>query len=207
MVKFGYFNWDVKDYIGREYFTSPEGWSGLHIHNIARAKFSGLELSGRYEVSGFSAELAANYYLDVTFCRIEGVCGNRRLSSDYATNQVPPEYSLYLTVAQKFFDNALTIGGRVSHIGPRAAGHGDVTAQGLSQFINLINWKPYTLVDVFAECKINETLTAAFRVENLADVYYVDPLGLVQQPAPGRTFYTSLTARFRSRMAVSITPN
>lgn len=196
MLKFGYFNWDVKDYIAREYFTDSLGVSGLHIYNIARAKFSGLELSGRYELRGFSAELAANYYLDVTFCRTENTCGNRTLYSDYATNQVPPEYSVNLTLAQKFFDDALTVGGRVSHIGPRAAGHGDVTAQGLSQFINLINWKPYTLVDVFAEYKINETFTAAFRVENLADIYYVDPLGLVQQPAPGRTFYTSLTAKF-----------
>lgn len=90
----------------------------------------------------------------------------------------------------------MTVGGRVSHIGPRAIGHGDVTGQGAAQFISQINWEPYTLVDVFAEYDFNENLTATFRIENLTDQFYVDPLSLVQQPGPGRTFYASLTAKF-----------
>lgn len=200
MFKFGYFNWDIDDYIAREYrtFQTANGgfFTGMQIHNIDRARFSGLEFSSRYEVGGFSAELAANYYLDVEFCRTANTCENKSLYADYATNQVPPEYMASLTVSQKVLDDALTLGGRVSYTGPRAIGHGDVTAQGLGQFIALINWDPYWMVDVFAEYKIDKSWTASARIENLTDQYYVDPLGLVNQPGPGRTFYASLTGKF-----------
>jgi hemoglobin/transferrin/lactoferrin receptor protein len=166
------------------------------VYNIDEAHFSGWEFSGRYTIGGFSADLAANYYTDVTFCRTPDTCGNRTLYADYSTNHVPPKYSVDLTLSQKLFSDALTVGGRISYVGQRAAGHGEVTAQGLSQFIALVDWEPYTLVDTFAEYKIGDGLTAEFHVNNLTDTYYVDPLSLVQQPAPGRTFYSSLTAQF-----------
>jgi hemoglobin/transferrin/lactoferrin receptor protein len=195
MLKLGYFNWDVKDYISRQTGTK-NGALSLSMTNIDRAKFSGLELSGRYELDGFTAEVNANYYLDVVYCLTAGNCSNATLYSDYATNQVPPEYSVDLSLSQKLFDERLTLGGRVLHVGPRAAGHGQITMTGMMQFISVVSWKPYTLVDVFAEYKINDNLTAAFRVENLTDQYYVDPLSLVRQPGPGRTFYASLTGTF-----------
>ncbi len=202
MMKFSYFNWDIENYIAREYrsFTDPGGftWTGMQIYNIDRARFSGLEFTGRYELNGFAAELAANYYLDVEFCRTSATCESKSLYGDYATNHVPPEYTVSLTLSQKLFEDALTVGGRVSYTGPRAIGHGPVTAQGASQFIDQIKWDPFWLVDVFAEYKLNDSWTAMVRVENLTDAYYVDPLSLVNQPSPGRTFYASLTGRFGS---------
>jgi hemoglobin/transferrin/lactoferrin receptor protein len=199
MLKLGYFNWDVDNYIARAYRAFPgDGytWYGMQVYNIDRAKFSGLELSARYQNSGFTAELGANYYLDVTFCQSAGVCENKSMYGDYATNQVPPKYAVNLTLSQTVFDDKLTLGGRISYTGPRAAGHGQVTGQGLSQFITQIQWEPYTLVDVFADYKVSDNLTANLRVENLTDQFYVDPLGLVQIPGPGRTFYAGMTAKF-----------
>jgi hemoglobin/transferrin/lactoferrin receptor protein len=128
--------------------------------------------------------------------RDAGICENKSLYADYATNQMPPKYGIDLTLTQKLLDDALTVGGRISYTSSRAVGHGDVTGQGMSQFITLVDWQPYTLVDVFAEYKINDTYTASFRVENLTDRFYVDPLSLVLQPGPGRTFYASMTANF-----------
>lgn len=197
MLKLGYFNWDIDNYISRQWssFQSPSGstYWGMGIINIDRAKFSGLELSGRYENDGFTAELGANYYLNVEYCLTSDTCDNTSLYSDYATNHVPPEYSFNLTLSQKLFDDRLTVGGRVTHTGPRAIGHGQETAAGLSSFIELINWKPYTLVDLFAEYRINDNLTASVSIENLTDRYYVDPLGLVNQPGPGRTMRVAMT--------------
>lgn len=200
MLKFGYFNWDVTNYIARSWtaFPQPSGstfW-GMQVHNIDRARFSGLEMSARYENGGFAAELSANYYLSVEFCQAAGVCENKSMYGDYATNHVPPKYSVDLTLSQKLLQDRLMVGGRVSHVGPRAIGHGQVTSQGASQFISLVDWKPYTLVDVFAEYKLTENFTASARIENLFDRFYVDPLSLVQQPGPGRSFYASLTAKF-----------
>lgn len=195
MVKLGYFDWDVHNYIARTFVMDTTRY-GMLIYNIDRAHFSGLELSGRYELNGFTAELAANYYTDVTFCQTAASCGSKSLYADYATNQVPPEYSIDVTLSQKFLNDALTVGGRFSYVGPRAIGHNPVTMQGASQFIMLTDWQPYALVDAFAEYKIDETLTADIRVMNLTDTYYVDPLSLVQQPAPGRTIGVSLTKTF-----------
>lgn len=202
MLKFGWFDWNVKDYISRATEHDEEGNSLLRIHNIHGAKFSGLELSGRYENGGFTAELAANYYTNVEYCLTAEACGKMSLYGDYATNHVPPEYTIDLTLSQKLLDDRLTIGGRAYHVGPRAADHGDVTAQGYSQFITQVRWKPYTLFDVFAEYKINDSMTASFRVENLTDEFYVDPLGLIPQPGPGRTFYASLTGSFGGDQAL-----
>ncbi|MFT4090769.1 MAG: TonB-dependent receptor [Asticcacaulis sp.] len=194
-LKFGYFNWDVKDYISRN-TQAVQNYTALRIHNIPKAKFEGVELSGRYEIGGFTGEIGANYYTDVEFCATESACGNMSLYGDYGTNHIPPEYTVDLSVSQKFLSERLRVGGRAYHVGPRAAGHGDVTSQGYAAFITQIRWKPYTLVDAFAEYDISENLTVALRAENLTDQYYVDPLGLMPQPGPGRTITANLTSRF-----------
>ncbi|GGF51264.1 TonB-dependent receptor [Azorhizobium oxalatiphilum] len=209
MFKFGYFNWDIENYIARHYtsFYDVAGgytYTGMQIFNIDRARFSGLEFSGRYEWGGLTAELAANYYLDIEYCRTADTCENKSLYGDYATNHVPPEYAASLTLSQKLFDDALTVGGRLSYTGPRAIEHGDVTAQGAAQFIEQIKWNPYWLLDVFVEYKINDNWTASARVENVTDTYYVDPLGLVNQPGPGRTFYANLTGTFGGSEMVDV---
>ncbi|MEM9633778.1 MAG: TonB-dependent receptor [Pseudomonadota bacterium] len=194
MMKLGYFDWTVKDYIAREWVSAVPSY--MRMFNMPKAHFSGIELASRYELSGFTAELAANYYTDVTFCRTADTCGGKSLYGDYSTNQVPPKYSVNVTLSQRFLDDALTIGARVSHTGPRAIEHGDATGVGAQEFISLIDWSEYTLFDAFAEYKLNDNLSFSLRAENLTDEFYVDPLGLVNQPAPGRTIFGSLTVRF-----------
>ncbi|MDH4980669.1 TonB-dependent receptor [Hyphomicrobium sp. D-2] len=194
MIKLGYFNWNIENYISRQWSEYEPNRLGMRILNLDNAKFSGLEFSGHYEVAGFSADLAANYYLGIEYCSKGQPCDSKSLYSDYATNHVPPKYSIDLTVAQKLLKDRLTVGGRVSYVGPRAIGHGQITQTGMSSFISQIKWKPYTLVDAFAEYKITDQLKASVSVENITDKYYVDPLGLVNQPGPGRTVRMGLTA-------------
>jgi len=197
MLKLDYFNWNVKDFVARQYTTFDDDYldltiSGLQIYNIDRARFAGIEFSGQYDIGGFSAQLAANYYTNVEFCQTADTCANKTLSADYATNQVPPKYSVNLTLSQKLFDEKLTLGGRASFIGKRAAGHGQPVA-GLLTLISVVNWKPYATADLFADYKLSRDLTLWTRVENVLDKYYVDPLGLVDYPAPGRTFRFGFT--------------
>lgn len=211
MMKFGYFNWDVKDYVARVGITGTTvdptygysyTWTGLQVRNIDRARFEGLEFSGRYENNGFTAELAANYYLNVEYCPTANTCSSSTLSGDYATNQVPPKYSTTLTVSQKLLNDDLTVGGRVSYIGPRSIGHG-VVQYGAAAIIAPIDWNPYWMVDVFAEYKLSKDIKLWATVENLTDRYYVDPLSLVQQPGPGRTARVGLTGHFGGSEPVS----
>ncbi len=207
MLKFGYFNWNVKDYaarISRTFVDPTYGYSytGLQVFNIDRARFEGLEFSGRYENNGFTAELAANYYLNVEFCITSNSCMGSTLSGDYAANQVPPAYSANLTVSQKLLNDDLTVGGRVSYTGPRSIGHGAIQ-YGAAAIIAPIFWNPYLLFDVFTEYKMSKDITFWATIENLTDQYYVDPLSLVQQPGPGRTARVGLTGKFGGNDPVS----
>lgn len=191
-LKFSYFNNTIDNYISRRYNTST---FSMRIYNIAQAKFEGFEMSAHYEIGTFAADLSANYYTNVQFCRTTATCVDSSLAADYATNQVPPEYSLVATLSKTLFDERLTMSGRVSHIGPRAA-DAENPGGGGSSFIRAMPWNPYTLVDVFASYKISENMTLDFGVENLTDIYYIEPLSLGLVPSPGRTAKLSLTATF-----------
>ncbi len=197
-IKLSYFHNDIENYIHRHYKRYPEygGIRFLTIENIDLAKFEGIELTYRLDYEGFSAELNGSYYTNVEFCRTADSCINSSIASDYATNQIPPEYSANLTLTQKLFDDALTLGGRVTYVGPRAAGAEPSNLGGGAPFISAIPWDPYTVVDLFAEYKINRNATLNFAVENAGDRYYVEPMSLTRTPAPGRTIRAGLTAKF-----------
>ncbi|MCP9630527.1 TonB-dependent receptor [Rhodopseudomonas palustris] len=207
MMKFGYFNWNVTNYVARmnKSFVDPTygyTYSALQVVNIDRARFEGLEWSGRYQNGGFTAEVAANYYLNVEYCPTAGTCANSTLSGDYSANQVPPKYSANITLSQKLLDDDLTVGGRASYIGPRSIGYGAVQ-YGAAAIIAPIIWQPYWLVDVFAEYRLTKDISLRATVENLTDQYYVDPLSLVQQPSPGRTVRLGMTGKFGGDEAAS----
>ncbi len=192
--KAAYFDNVIDDYLSRQYV--PIGISGLlQIHNIAQAKFSGVELQGEYQIAGFSIGVSGTYYTNVEFCRTKSTCTSNTLASDYANNHVPPEYSASLTLSQKLLDDALIIGGRVSYVGPRSGG-AEKAAYGAQALITPIYWEPYTLVDLFASYKMNEAMTLDMNVENLTDQYYVDPLSLALMPSPGRTMRAGLTMQY-----------
>jgi hemoglobin/transferrin/lactoferrin receptor protein len=198
-LKLAYFDNTIDDYINRRWYgyTDPSApyFGTMVISNIAQAKFSGFELSGNYKVGGFNADFAGTYYTNIEYCRTFETCKNSSLAADYATNYVPPEYSLSLALSQKFFDDRLTVGGRVTYVGPRGAA-AEPTQGGASPFIALIGWQPYTLLDVFANYQLSDFLTAQISIENLTDQYYVDPLNLALLPSPGRTIKFGLTGEF-----------
>lgn len=193
MVKIGAFHNEINGFITREWVQKNYQ---MRLFNQHKATFQGLELNGTYTRGGFSAELAANYYTKVEFCRTADTCEAKSLYADYSTNQIPPKYSIDLTLTQKLMDDRLTVGGRISHVARRAIEHGDSTGGGMSAYITKIDWKPHTLFDAFAEYKVRDGLQAEIGVQNLFDKFYTDPLSLVNQPAPGRTVNASLTYTF-----------
>lgn len=202
-LKLAYFDNTIDDYINRRWdIVRVEYYPGyfynvnnMVVGNIAKAKFSGLELSGSYQIGSLTADFSGTYYTNVEYCRTDDTCKNSSLAADYATNYVPPEYSLNLSLSQKFLDDRLTLGGRMTHVSARAAA-AEPTQAGASPFIAPITWDPYTIFDVFANYKINNYLTARLSVENLTDLYYVDPLNLALLPSPGRTIKFGLTGQF-----------
>lgn len=195
-MKISYFDTFVDDYISRVTmpYASPVFYY-LVAKNIAAARFSGIELSSRYEVNGFSAEFAGNYYTNVEFCLTANSCTNTSLPADYAANHVPPKYMASLTLSQTFLDDTLTVGGRISHTGPRSAKTG-ATVSGAATLVAPVIWDPYTLVDAFVSYKLTKNVTLDAAADNLTDVYYVNPLSNGFMPAPGRTIRMGMTAKF-----------
>lgn len=195
-LKVSYFDSDIEDYISRVAMPYPSPvLYYLVAKNIYAAKFSGIEASGRYDINGLSIEFAGNYYTKSEFCLTASSCSNASLPADYAANHIPPKYMASLTVSQKFFDDLLMIGGRVSHVGPRAAEIGE-TVQGASTLVAPILWNPYTLLDAFMTYKLTDNISLEVTAENLTDIYYVNPLSNGFMPSPGRTIRMGMTGKF-----------
>jgi hemoglobin/transferrin/lactoferrin receptor protein len=191
-LKASYFDNNTEDYIARN-FGWYNGIPSFYSVNLDKVHFRGFDLSTDYELGGFAAKFGATYYTKVDFCD-GGSCAGNTTGSDYAKNHIPPKFQLSLDLSQKFLDDDLTLGGRMTRMGPRATDAGEMLSPSI--FIAPIVWKPVTLVDLYAHYNINKDTRISFDVQNVTDEYYIEPLGLSPMPGPGRTARISLDYRF-----------
>jgi hemoglobin/transferrin/lactoferrin receptor protein len=194
-TKLAYFDNSYDDYIVRAP-AIVSGVTGVPYTwaNIPQAHFKGIEGQVSYDAGVWFGEASLTYYTDVTYCYSDNfspaVCRDQTPSVDYGSSFVPPKYSGSVTLGGRFFEQALTLGSRVTFAGARAA---DATVP--STTVPYL-WAPYAIVDVFGSYRLTEEATINFSVENIADRYYVDAIGNSYMPAPGRTVRTGLTLRF-----------
>lgn len=112
----------------------------------------------------------------------------------YTNTQNPPKFSANLTTGLRFFDEALTVGGRMTYTsGPTAQMDkpwqtGATTPQ--------IDYRSVALFDLFLKYKVLEHTELNLSVQNLTDRYYLDPLAQSFMPAPGRTVRMGVQTRF-----------
>jgi hemoglobin/transferrin/lactoferrin receptor protein len=192
-IKLAWFDSRVDDFMTRMYLPlPPAGIPTTTMHNIHHASFRGIELSANYDAGGFFAEVGGTYYTDIEFCITEGRCYSGGVPSGYVNQNVPPRFSATGTLGVRLLEESLTLGARITHMGERAADYRDV-GNGIR---NVVNWEPYTLVDVFASYDVTEDVTLDLAIDNVGDLYYMDSLTLGYNPSPGRTFRASLTAKF-----------
>ncbi|WP_244517800.1 TonB-dependent receptor domain-containing protein [Ancylobacter rudongensis] len=196
-LKLAYFDNTTDNYIGRQF----DGSMGLFNYDYVR--FKGVEFSGRYDAGAVFAEFGLNYYTDFESCQQNGVCTDYTLSADYLTNQIPPRFTASLTAGARFLDDRLTLGGRVTYMSERL-----VPVEEDGGFFTWVTkvWEPYTVVDAFAQWKLNSHLTLDISVQNLLDTYYVDALNNTDMPAPGRTVMATLTGTFGSDEPIAPLP-
>ncbi|MDC7787648.1 TonB-dependent receptor [Rhodoplanes sp. TEM] len=189
-LKVAWFDNVTDGYIGRQ--SSPS--FQLSMFNYDKVEMRGVEVSGSYDARRAFVQFGVNWYTDVIFCPTPGTCSDWVMQSDYLANQIPPKLTATATVGARFFDERLTIGGRVSHVGARAGlVYPDYYA---ALGIMTKMWNPYMLVDAFVQWKIDDNLTLDITGDNLLDRYYVDALGSTELPAPGRTIKATLTGKF-----------
>lgn len=194
--KAAYFNNTTDDYIARGYekiqYTPNYFWTLVSPKNIDYARFAGFEVSGSYDLGTIFVDGNINYYSDVRFCDA-GVCrGSGASTADFAQNHVPPKFSASATLGARLFNQKLTLGGRLTHVGERATD----LPEGEVPFTYPIEWDPYTLFDLFVSYKLNKNVALDLIADNITDRYYLDPLGLAVAPGPGRTIRGNVTLKF-----------
>ena len=199
-LKASYFDNHVDNYITRT--DTPEG--NMLMVNVDKAVLRGFELSGSYDTGRFFADLAYTRYTSTEFCvkpgqirnpdYLDQLCNEGGVSNSYIVNQLPPRDSVSLTLGARAFDEKMTVGGRLTYIGKRpVSGLGGIAGTGL---ITHVEWKPYTVVDLFASYKVNEQFQIDAAIDNVTDTYYMDALTLGLMASPGRTFRLNMTAKF-----------
>ncbi|MDP9835504.1 hemoglobin/transferrin/lactoferrin receptor protein [Neorhizobium huautlense] len=187
--KASYFNNDVKDYLSRTNYPN------VSVRNIDRALFRGFEASVGYDVGWGYFDLGGTIYDKTEFCteqRAGLTCLPSGIPNGYAQMHLPPRKSATLTAGVRMLDDALEAGGRVTYVGSR----GSMTTAETGGFTTVVNWEKYTLLDLFASYKVNDSVNIDVAVDNVTDVYYMDALTLGLMPSPGRTFRLNMTAKF-----------
>lgn len=175
-----YYRMNVEDYvIATPGFTNAWGATGYAFTNVpGTTQTSGVEVQLDYE-----AEL---YDLGLSFTK-----NDSKLPAQLAglgTGQYLPDSTWSLRAARHFLDDTLTVGGQYNY-----------TSGGLytAPFSGVATQRDasYSLVDIFASYKVNESFTVHAKVSNLFDKTYVPWLG-DDQTGPGRSIYIGGEARF-----------
>ena len=188
--KASYFNNNVKDYLSRTNYPD------VSVKNIDSALFRGYEASIGYDVGWGYFDIGGTVYDKTEFCAAElnlGVnCRSSGIQNGYAQLHLPPRKSASLTAGVRLMEEALEAGGRVTFVGDR----GTMTSNDTGGYTTVVNWSKYTLLDLFASYKVNDSVNIDLAVDNVTDVYYMDALTLGLMPSPGRTFRVNMTAKF-----------
>ncbi|WP_232060815.1 TonB-dependent receptor [Metapseudomonas otitidis] len=211
-AKLAFFDNEIRHYITRYYDPSPGLWGQMTFSNTDRYSTRGLELQSHYDAGRVFADLSATYYLKTETCDAAFAAKLRAAASpyqrtqdtpdctpgsymgSYTNTQNPPRFSTNLLAGLRFFDETLTLGGRMTHTsGPTAQldkpwQTGATTPQ--------IDYRAVTLYDLFLTYKVLEHAELNLSVQNLTDRYYLDPLAQSFMPAPGRTWRLGVQARF-----------
>lgn len=192
-LKAAYFNNDVDDYIDGATLSAgqpgcpflpglppvfvPGGFyvpACFQYQNFANAKIRGFEFESVYDAgwgfAGLSASLIEGY--TVSFAGVR---------ADLATI---PSSQVTAQLGFRFFDDRLTVGGEVQYNGKPK---GNPIAE------------DFTLVNTFASYQASDNLKLDFRIDNLFDVNYVNPLNATATSTvfePGMTVKLAATMRF-----------
>ncbi|MGY2291614.1 TonB-dependent receptor domain-containing protein [Pseudomonas sp. SDO528_S397] len=201
-AKLAYFNNKIENYITRDYQDISAG----NLLNVDSFTVKGLELQTSYDRGRVFADVSATYYLNAKTCapqlaqklRDDGTpskdCVDGGFPGSYTNTQNPPKYSINTTLGSRWFDNRLVLGGRMVYNSAPTAKLDKAWNNGITT--NQVYYQKSAIYDLFASFEIVKGTQVDFAVQNLTNVYYLDPLAQSFMPAPGRTLRTGLTVKF-----------
>lgn len=201
-AKLAYFDNKIENYITRDYQDIFAG----NLQNVDSFRVKGVELQTSYDMGRVFTDVSATYYLNAKTCapdlaqklRNDGTptpnCVDGGFPGSYTNTQNPPKYSVNTTVGTRWFDNHLVLGGRMVYNSAPTAKLNKPWNDGITT--NQIYYRKSAIFDLFASYEIYKGTQIDFGVQNLTNVYYLDPLAQSFMPAPGRTLRTGLTVKF-----------
>lgn len=197
-LKINYFYNDIDDYIFMGYAPNT---LILTAYNYDSARFSGVEMSARYDSRFFFGNASAIYYDKITMCPTAAQCydsnSDEGIPLNNWRNHVPPRYSASLTLGVHLLDQKLTLGGRATYMGDRAGIPRALETDASRKYVDTgRRWHAYEIFDLFAEYKFEDGLTLSFAAENILDTFYTDALAMANQPGPGRTLRFNFAKQF-----------
>lgn len=162
-----------------------------YVNLDGKTPMRGVELEANYDARRFYVG-GSFTYLDADYASTYTYNGASYLTSSYLLF-VPPKMRFALDAGLRFFDETVTIGGRVTRVGAA-----DEQIAGAASGALVSSWQvgDYTLFDLYGSFKFNDTTTLRFAVNNLTDEYNVPSMGQYGDPAPGRTATVSLNLKF-----------
>ena len=179
-AKLVYFNNDYDNYIARVGELDVRDRSFFFFENVPDVTVSGYEASLGYDAGRVFADLNVNMF-------------DQDFDTFTQASIQQPEYAGTVTVGTRWFDESLTLGGRLTFFGELPMD--DVLESTVFSEARFY-WSSQEIFDLFGSYEINDHLTLGFSIENVMDRYYMPPLFVSRIPAPGRTFRVHFTARF-----------
>ena len=202
-AKLAYFNNKIENYITRDYTDIFAG----NLQNVDSFTVKGIELQTSYDMGRVFTDVSATYYLNAKTCAPDIAkrlreeddpntpnCVDGGFPGSYTNTQNPPKYSINTTLGSRWFDNSLVLGGRMVYNSAPTAKLNKPWNDGITT--NQMYYRKSAIFDLFASYEIVKGTQLDFSVQNLTNVYYLDPLAQSFMPAPGRTLRTGLTVKF-----------
>ena len=182
-LKASYFHNSIRDYI--TYDIDTDG-SARWVNSGGTTVMKGVEIEGGYDAgryfAGFSLTVADTNQPEAV---VSGI-GND-------TGQLPDDFAT-IDLGMRFFEEALTVGGRMRYVGP--------SKQAYINEASAFHLDDYTLFDVHASWQLNENAKIFLNIENVFNRTYMqansglaDNLGGIAN-GRGRTIMFGATAKF-----------
>ena len=181
---------EIKDYIALGHiYNDQTNWqysSPINIDGITRMK--GVEVEANYDarswyVGGTLTLNKSDWAKGYEYRGLPNVIG-----PETAIIFVQPEMRYAIDAGVRLFDEKLTIGGKMTHVGEAKP-----TIGTLQQNYQL---PAYTIYDLYASYAFDEKTKLRINVTNLTDVAYISALGADYYAMPGRTATVSLNYKF-----------
>ncbi len=183
-LKVNYFRYDIENYIVNNLMTLP----GDPYERAIWVNVPGTTHSKGFEIEGGYDARVAYVNLSYTHASNDQPVGWGAGIGNGDTTFLPEDY-VTLDVGVRAFEEALTVGATMNHVGGSryAVGLGDTA-----------NKESYTLYNLYASYKFNKHATAFMNIENLTDVAYSPAVSgeMSEKTGRGRTFMVGLTTQF-----------